>query len=168
MSDKEGVQWQCYVNSWIRKCSYPEPFKAPLRAVVGCGCPKGESTDSCQACDLPQEQLSVLFDKYCSPTLTWIRKSTKIQAQFSGGTGQNLHETRKLSGALRGSGAHLQPLQSSGRPAALAQPGGRNQQRLELFKLQAETGMRGRPWKLGLSSASSSRQGAVWQKSFPR
>ena len=27
-----------------------------------------------------QEQLALLFDKYCSPTLTWIRKSTKIQA----------------------------------------------------------------------------------------
>ena len=28
-----------------------------------------------------KEQLSLLFDKYCSPTLSWIRKSTKIQAQ---------------------------------------------------------------------------------------
>ena len=29
MSDKEGVQWQCYVQSWIKKCTYPEAFKAP-------------------------------------------------------------------------------------------------------------------------------------------
>ena len=28
MSDKEGVQWQCYVKSWIKKSTYPEPFKA--------------------------------------------------------------------------------------------------------------------------------------------
>ncbi|CAE7333776.1 ODA11, partial [Symbiodinium sp. CCMP2456] len=55
MSDKEGVQWQCYVQSWIKKCTYPEPFK---------------------------EQLALLFDKYCSPTLTWIRKSTKIQVPY--------------------------------------------------------------------------------------
>ncbi|CAE7882670.1 ODA11 [Symbiodinium sp. KB8] len=55
MSDKEGVQWQCYVQSWIKKCTYPEAFK---------------------------EQLALLFDKYCSPTLTWIRKSTKIQVPY--------------------------------------------------------------------------------------
>ena len=28
MSDKDGVQWQCYVQSGIKKCTYPEPFKA--------------------------------------------------------------------------------------------------------------------------------------------
>ncbi|CAE7303428.1 ODA11 [Symbiodinium natans] len=55
MSDKEGVQWQCYVNSWIKKCAYPEPFK---------------------------EQLALLFDKYCSTTLAWIRKSAKIQVPY--------------------------------------------------------------------------------------
>ncbi|CAE7303327.1 ODA11 [Symbiodinium natans] len=51
MSDKEGVQWQCYVNSWIKKCAYPE-------------------------------QLALLFDKYCSTTLAWIRKSAKIQVPY--------------------------------------------------------------------------------------
>ena len=46
MSDKEGVQWKCYVKSWVKKLAYPEPVK---------------------------EQLSNFFEKYCPPTLNWIR-----------------------------------------------------------------------------------------------
>ena len=45
MSDKEGVQWKCYVKSWVKKLTYPEPVK---------------------------EQLTNFFEKYCPPTLNWI------------------------------------------------------------------------------------------------
>ncbi|CAL1157217.1 unnamed protein product [Cladocopium goreaui] len=55
MSDKEGVQWKCYVKSWVKKLAYPEPVK---------------------------EQLSNFFEKYCPPTLNWIRKSTKLQVPY--------------------------------------------------------------------------------------
>lgn len=45
MSDKDGVQWKCYVKSWVKKLNYPESVK---------------------------EQLSNFFEKYCPPTLNWI------------------------------------------------------------------------------------------------
>ncbi|CAK9103509.1 Dynein alpha chain [Durusdinium trenchii] len=55
MSDKEGVQWQCYVKSWVKKLSYSDTVK---------------------------EQLSNFFQKYCPPTLAWIRKTAKLQVPY--------------------------------------------------------------------------------------
>eukprot|EP00930_Biecheleria_cincta_P103951 TRINITY_DN9605_c0_g4_i1.p1 TRINITY_DN9605_c0_g4~~TRINITY_DN9605_c0_g4_i1.p1 ORF type:complete len:4232 (-),score=759.91 TRINITY_DN9605_c0_g4_i1:457-13152(-) len=52
MSDEDGVQWQSYVTSWIKKLTYVDAVK---------------------------EQLSKLFEKYCLDTLSWIRKTTKVQ-----------------------------------------------------------------------------------------
>ncbi|CAJ1331853.1 unnamed protein product [Effrenium voratum] len=55
MSDKEGVQWQCYVQSWVKKLTYPEPVK---------------------------EQLAHLFEKYLPPTMVWLRKTAKLLVPY--------------------------------------------------------------------------------------